>query len=131
MSTKIKVYDVFDAMSEVHPGEVNSGELLTEQAGYIPPDVQIENMIFAGQRLAEARGVYDFDGDQEIDEDLDVPVRRANYDLADATQDQLALEARLRAQQRDFEASQTAPVAPAEVSAGVVGGSEPPPEKGA
>ena len=43
---------------------------LTEQAGYIPPQDQIESMILAGQRLNEARASqYDFASEDDIDED--------------------------------------------------------------
>nr|WAE43910.1 MAG: hypothetical protein [Microviridae sp.] len=79
--------------------EVNSGEVITEQAGYIPPKVQIENMILAGQRLAESRGQYDWPDGEEIDENASDPTRSPNYDIADAFQDGEALKGRLKASQ--------------------------------
>ena len=101
----------------------------TEQSGYIPPKVQIENMILAGQRLDHARSLYDFESEDDIDEDLYDPTRAANYDLADATQSALGVEARLR--EAAQKPSQTAQEAPEGASKPSPGGSEPPPEKGA
>ena len=101
----------------------------TEQAGYIPPKVQIENMILAGQRLDHARSQYDFESEEDIDEDLYDPTRSGNYDLADATQSSLGVEARLR--EAAEKPSQTAQEAPEEVSEPSPGGSEPPPAAGA
>ena len=40
-------------------GEKNSGVLLTEQAGYVPADVKILNMIEAGERLRDFRLGYE------------------------------------------------------------------------
>ena len=101
----------------------------TEQAGYIPPKVQIENMILAGQRLDKARSQYDFESEEDIDEDLIDPTRSGNYDLADATQSALAVEARLR--EAALKPSQTAQEAPEEASKPSPGGNEPPPVPGA
>lgn len=131
MSVKIKVVDAFEAMATEFPGEVNSGELLTEQAGYIPPKVQIENMILAGQRLDAARGEYDFGEDDEIDEDFIDRTRSSNYDLADASQDLMAVSGRLRDQEAVAKASQAAQDASGDALPEVKVGSEPPPIKGA
>nr|WAE43602.1 MAG: hypothetical protein [Microviridae sp.] len=80
--------------------EVNSGELITEQAGYIPPKKQIEDMILAGQRLNESRASYDWDDEEDIDESASDPTRSPNFDLADATQQGFAVDARLKASQK-------------------------------
>lgn len=46
------------------------GESITEQAGYIPPDIQVQNMLRAGVVLQSSReGIYDSDIDAEFDED--------------------------------------------------------------
>ena len=67
--------------------EVLSDEIVTEQAGYIPPKIQIENMILAGQRLNMSRlEQYDFTSEAEIDEDAVDPTRSGNFDLSDASQ---------------------------------------------
>lgn len=110
--------------------EILDSKSVTEQAGYIPPQIQIENMILAGQRLdAARRDMYDFSSEDEIDEDAYDPTRRGNFDLADATQMAMEAEANLRDQAR--KASQTAQ----DASGGAKTGSEvpdvPPPEKGA
>ena len=80
----------------------------------ISPKVQIENMILAGQRLDKARSQYDFESEEDIDEDLYDPTRSGNYDLADATQSALDVEARLR--EAALKPSQTAQEAPEEAS---------------
>lgn len=76
--------------------EYNRGELITEQAGYIPPQRQIEGMIAAGVRLEEFRKSQSFDfneGDQ-IDEDFEDVTRRPGFDPADASQMQHSLRAK-------------------------------------
>lgn len=82
--------------SEPYPGEVNSGEILVETAGYVSAEKRISNLMLAGQRLADYRkGLYDFDHNQELDESFSDPTRSKNYDLADAFQDELSLHERL------------------------------------
>ncbi|GMO29607.1 MAG: hypothetical protein Ta2B_10590 [Termitinemataceae bacterium] len=80
------------------PPEKNSGELLTEQSGYIPAKIQIENMIYAGRRLDEARKEqYDFGANFEGDEfDYPDPTRTANFDLVDASRIASETEKRLK-----------------------------------
>lgn len=80
----------------VHEGEKGGGEKLVESAGYIPADVQIEQMIMAGQRLGDFRREnYDYDLEEEpIMEDMD-PTRSPNFDLADASQIGAALAAKV------------------------------------
>jgi hypothetical protein len=70
---------------------------LIETQGYISAQKRIENLINAGQRLLIAREeMYDFP-DGEIDEEAWDPTRSKNYDLADGTQQMLAVEQRLKA----------------------------------
>jgi len=69
---------------------------LVETHGYIPAQKRIENLIAAGQRLSAARGdFFDFP-DGEVEEDAWDPTRSKNYDLADGTQQMLAVELRLK-----------------------------------
>lgn len=112
VTSRKREYEVIDPHSE------------TEQAGYIPPQVQIENMILAGQRLdASRRALYDFDSEEDIDEDAYDPTRSGNYDLADASQASLRIQdslleqeaarkAAVKASQADQEASQEPPPTP-------------------
>lgn len=100
-----RVYEDVDSHSE------------TEQAGYIPPQVQIENMIMAGQRLdASRKALYDFESEADIDESAIDPTRSGNFDLADATQMSFAVDDSMRdsAKRADEarKASQTAQEAP-------------------
>lgn len=68
-------------------GEDISPESKTEQAGYIPPQVQIERMMMSGAALNNyRREQYDFGSEDEIDDTVSVPVRDPNFDLADGTQ---------------------------------------------
>lgn len=67
--------------------ETNSGESLVEAAGYIPAEIQIMEMIQAGERLGEYRKEkYDYGSIEEDDGAID-PTRRLDYDLADASRD--------------------------------------------
>lgn len=78
------------------PPEKNSGITIVERAGYISAQKRIENMILAGQRLVEYRKQqFDFDGN-EIDEDFQDPTRNPNFDMADASQMQIALQERFK-----------------------------------
>ena len=109
---------------------------LTEQAGYIPPQDQIESMILAGQRLNEARASqYDFASEDDIDEDASDPTRRGNFDMADASQMAMETEMSLRDQALEADKARKASQTAQDASGGVKKGSEvpdvPPPEKGA
>lgn len=106
--------------------EMLSSTSETEQAGYIPPQIQIENMILAGHRLAESRmSQYDFASEDDIDEMAIDPTRSGNFDLADATQ--MAMDAAARIEDAKSAASNA--VKPAQTSQD--GSGEPPPDKGA
>lgn len=64
----------------------------TEKAGYIPPKVQIENMILAGERLdAYRKEMYQAETDDSEEPEID-PTRNPNFDLADASRISRSLE---------------------------------------
>ena len=91
-------------------------------------------MILAGERLNQTRmDMYDFSSADEIDEDAYDPTRRANFDLADASQMAMQTEMSLRDQALDADkarkASQTAQDASGEVKKGSEVPDVPPPEK--
>ena len=124
VTSRKREYEVIDPHSE------------TEQAGYIPPQIQIENMILAGQRLdASRRALYDFDSEEDIDENAFDPTRSGNFDLADATQMAMETEISLRDQALEADKARKASQTAQDASGGVKKGSEvpsvPPPEKGA
>ena len=123
-ASRERQYEVLDPHSE------------TEQAGYIPPQVQIENMMLAGQRLDQSRkAMFDFASEEEIDEDAFDPTRRGNFDLADASQMAMETEMSLRDQALEADKARKASQTAQDASGGVKKGSEvpdvPPPEKGA
>lgn len=98
----------------------------TEQAGYIPPQEQIENMILAGERLNQSRKEqYDFASADEIDEDAYDPTRSGNFDLADATRMAMEAEASIAESQKASKVASKAPEKAPEAS------TEPEPTKGA
>ena len=68
-----------------YTGEVNSGELITEQAGYQPAAIKILNMIEAGERLRDTRMGYEFDDEKSVPDDYFDPTRDPGFDMADAS----------------------------------------------
>ena len=97
-ASRERQYEVLDPHSE------------TEQAGYIPPQVQIENMMLAGQRLDQSRkALYDFPSEDEIDEDAYDPTRRGNFDMADASQMAMETQMSLRDQALEADKAQKPP----------------------
>lgn len=91
-------------------GEVNSGKIVVETAGYISPKKQIETLMLAGQRLAQYRASqseYDFP-DGKIDEGFVDPTRSPGFDMADASQLAMQAEANLKAAQAAYEAAKAA-----------------------
>lgn len=69
---------------QIEPG---GGKRKVETAGYIPAEVQIRNMMVAGQRLGEYRAeMYDYGEEVSDDEAIGDPTRSPNFDLADAAQ---------------------------------------------
>ena len=81
------------------PPELGGGEKLVEVAGYIPAHKQIDNLLMAGKRLVSYREQYDYTGDDVIDENFTDPTRASNFDLADASQLALQVEANLQRSQ--------------------------------
>ena len=66
-------------------GEINSGELRVEIAGYISAEHRITNLIQAGQRLEESRrAYYDYMPDDDLNEDRYDPTRDKDFDIVDA-----------------------------------------------
>jgi hypothetical protein len=69
-----------------YEGEYNNGQSNVEKAGYIPPKIQIENLINAGKRLIEHRkNMYDFDEGVADDDNFTDPTRDPGFDMADAS----------------------------------------------
>lgn len=66
-------------------GEKLDQKSITETAGYIPPKIQIEQMILAGQRLNESRKAQFDYGPDEPDDGYTDPTRDPGYDMADAS----------------------------------------------
>lgn len=84
-------------------GEVNSGEIIVETAGYVSAERRITALMLAGQRLVESRmAEYDYgpNDDPDMLEDRYDPTRQPGYDLADAAQDAHAVSARLKSQKK-------------------------------
>lgn len=70
-----------------------------ERSGYVSAQRRIENLIQAGVRLkAYRQEQYDFEHGK-IEETAFDPTRRKGYDMAEAFQDGLLVEARLNAQE--------------------------------
>lgn len=77
-----------------------------EKIGYVKPNVLIENMIYAGKRLDQARHeMYDFPpGVDEGLDDIEVdPTRRPGFDLVDAGNLMNGALGRLTEQRKLFE----------------------------
>lgn len=74
-----------------HPPKEFDPFLITEQAGYISPQRQIESLISAGARLLEYRKeLYDFNDKDPTSEEIDAfddPTRDPGYDRVDAAND--------------------------------------------
>lgn len=92
--------------------EAGGGASKTEQAGYIPPKVQIERMILAGERLAASRK-------EEFDSELNGeligdPTRVPGFDMADASRMAADVSERLRASQSVADAAKVVPEAAVE-----------------
>lgn len=75
--------------------EKNNGPVLVERSGYFTTRQRIQNLLNAGQQLADYRKqIYDFENG-EIDENFTDPTRNSNFDLADATSINMELSDRL------------------------------------
>lgn len=83
--------------------EVGSPISKTETA-YVPPDIQIDEMIRAGERLGQSRKeMYDFAPGEEDDGYVD-PTRSPGFDFADASMLERSARASLRQQKQAAEA---------------------------
>ena len=72
---------------------------MTEQAGYVPPDRQIEQMMLAGQRLQDQRDGAYYDDPDVSDDNLEInPLRHIGLDPAEATELQRIYDDRLQQQ---------------------------------
>lgn len=84
--------------------EINSGEVIVEKAGYVPANLLIENMIYAGQRLDIARSeYYDFPDADKVDEEFIDPTRTSGIDIAEISQLSRSVNGRLAEQRKRFE----------------------------
>lgn len=70
-------------------GEINTGEKIVDDIGYVPADVKIRDMINAGIRLRQSRR-EDFDVEGDITDDqfneIGDITRSPGFDMADASQ---------------------------------------------
>lgn len=80
--------------------EDNFEPSITEQGGYVPPHIQIENFMIQGRKLLAYREQFDFSEEDHVDEYFNDPTRRWNYDMAEASQESFVLEERLKEQKR-------------------------------
>lgn len=97
-----KLYTPYDRPKEEY--EVNIGPSLVEKVGYVPANILIENMIYAGERLDLARSdYYDFPDPDQVDYDFIDPTRSKNFDPADADYLMRSVEGRLSEQRKLFE----------------------------
>lgn len=89
--------------------EIGGGESLVETSGYIPANIQIEDMINAGIRLNQSRAEkYDFDSLEADDGEFIDPTRSLGFDMADASRINREVNARLRKQVEAAEAAKKA-----------------------
>lgn len=80
--------------------EQNFEPSMVETAGYMSAQDRIENIIRAGERLILSRSEqYDFT-DDNLDEDFEDPTRSKNFDLSDASNLSMAINYRLKAQEK-------------------------------
>ena len=88
LSTTIEVFMRFNTPYDRDhtPEEPNSGEIITEQQGYISSQDQIEALIMAGQRLDESRAGYEFADGEDVPEDYFDPTTQKNLDMVEAQQ---------------------------------------------
>jgi len=107
--------------------ESRKGKRIVETAGYVSAKQRIESLISAGMRLRAYRvSQFDYPDLKSIDENFNDPTRRKGYDLADATQDKLALEARMNDRKKQNKPVPVAPNASGDVKKDVQGKEEKP-----
>jgi len=91
--------------------EVNTGKMRVELKGFISNEKRIQNIIDAGNRLMTARAMqYDFQPGEPVDENVIDVTRTPGYDPADATQQMLGVESRLKEQKAAIEAAKNVEV---------------------
>jgi len=92
-------YYTKDKRPEKKP-EINLDDPIVETAGYRSAEVQISEMLMAGQRLVDYRKQrYEFGGDEVVPADYHDPTRRPGFDMADASMLDKAVKESLKAQQ--------------------------------
>lgn len=92
----VEIFDNYNRpKSLMEPG---GGKNIVETAGYVPVKIQVEQMIFAGQRLnAYRQEQYDYpEGEKIPDEIITDPTRSPQFDMADGTQIGTGLRKRLK-----------------------------------
>lgn len=95
--------------------EKNSGESLVESAGYIPAEIQIMEMIQAGERLGEYRKEkYDYESLSEDDGLVD-PTRCPGFDMAEASLLDRRLAAKFEQAEKEEKEKKSAELAEKEV----------------
>ncbi|QXP07942.1 MAG: hypothetical protein [Arizlama microvirus] len=84
------------------PREKNFEPSMTETAGYVSAKSRIESIIQAGETLLRYRQEnYDFGEKIPIDDNYFDVTRSKNFDMADASQMAMDVEARLHQQKRE------------------------------
>lgn len=92
-------YYTKDKRPEKKP-EINNGDAIVETAGYRSAEVQISEMLNAGQRLVDYRKQrYEFGGDEVVPPDYEDPTRRPGFDMADASMLEKVARDRIKEQQ--------------------------------
>lgn len=91
----------------LHSGEPGGGDMITEQQGYVPADVLIKNMILSGQRLQAFRDeefdVSSSNVSNDVTDLIDVPMRRLDFDLSEASMLQESLNLKFLKSRNEME----------------------------
>lgn len=104
-------YYTKDKRPEKKP-EINLDDPIVETAGYRSAEVQISEMLMAGQRLVDYRKQrYEFGGEEVVPTDYHDPTRRPGFDMADATALAAISAANLKVQQEAVEVPASDPPA--------------------
>lgn len=98
---KNKIYGKYNRPNKKLFMEVNSGELIVETAGYVPPHIRIQELLDAGERLiAYRKEQYNFGRGEQIDETFTDPTRDPNFDMVDADNLIRETDAKIKESQR-------------------------------
>lgn len=92
-------------------GEFNSGEVIVDPTGYLPPEYRIKKLFNAGKLLdlirdIESKNLYDAEIGVDPDEIPIDPTRHPSFDFGDAYRQLEALSARVSAQRKSAHSSQ-------------------------